>query len=90
MVTLLFVVGINILDDILELLGSLPLFQVEHGLRLATHQPNCVILCILLGCLSNCTSEYISVLLLWEIHTIVTVRVRVLHWVVPVILPCTV
>lgn len=61
-----------------------------HGLGCARKESECVFLKFLLLSLTHSTSEYILVFLFREVHIIISVRVTVLDWVIPIILPDTV
>ena len=61
--------------------------MLHHGGGHIAEQTD-LVLVGLFSCLSsNGTAENVLVLLLWEVHIIVSVRMRVLSWVVSVILP---
>jgi len=58
-----------------------------HGGGSAIEEAELVLLSLLSGGSTESTSEDILVLLLWEVHVIVSVWVRVFGWIISIILP---
>jgi hypothetical protein len=88
--SLFFVEFIDGLGGSLDGLLSLLALSRHHGTRHIAEETNSVSISLCFSTSSKGTSEHISVLLIWEVDIIVSVRVWVLNWVVSVILPCRV
>ena len=83
----LFVHIVNLGFSSREWCFALCSFMINHSSRFSLEEMDRVAISFCILCSTQGTSEYIFIFLLWEVHIIISMWMRILSWVISVILP---